>query len=73
MLAEIIESSTVRAERVADSDLVVDPWADSGSTGVAAILTDRRTFLVELTRAHADLRVQRIQTDERIVTLMAAA
>ncbi|GHB82381.1 hypothetical protein GCM10010306_091210 [Streptomyces umbrinus] len=73
MLAEIIESSTVRAERVADSDLVVDPCPSSGSTGVATILTGRRIFLVELTRAHADLCVQRIQTAERIVTLMVAA
>lgn len=67
LLADLIESSTVRGE------LVVDPCAGSGSTGVAAVLEGRRCFLVEIDRAHAELAVQRVTAAERLAVQMATA
>jgi site-specific DNA-methyltransferase (adenine-specific) len=67
LLAELIESSTVRG------DLVVDPCAGSGSTGVAAVLEGRRCFLVEVDRANAELCVERVVEAERIADLMRSA
>lgn len=64
LLADLIESSTVRGE------LVVDPCAGSGSTGVAAILEGRRCFLVEIDRANAELSVQRVVAAERLAAQM---
>lgn len=73
LLQELIESSTTRAHRIEDSDLVVDPCAGSGSTGVAAVLAGRRCFLVEVNRADAEKCVTRVQAAERIADLIAAA
>ncbi|MFJ7963176.1 DNA methyltransferase [Streptomyces sp. NPDC096324] len=73
LMRDLIESSTSRAHRIEDSDLVVDPCAGSGSTGVAAVLSGRRCFLVEITRTDAELAVQRVQAAERIADLMTAA
>lgn len=67
LLAELIESSTVRG------DLVVDPCAGSGSTGVAAVLEGRRCFLVELDRASAEVAVERVRAAERLAAQMEAA
>lgn len=67
LLADLIESSTVRG------DLVVDPCAGSGSTGVAAVLEGRRCFLVEVNRGDAEQCVQRVQAAERIAAQIAAA
>lgn len=67
LMADLIESSTIRG------DLVVDPCAGSGSTGVAAVLEGRRCFLVEFDRANADQCVTRVQTAERIAALIDAA
>jgi site-specific DNA-methyltransferase (adenine-specific) len=67
VMAQLIESSTVRGE------LVVDPCAGSGSTGVAAILTGRRCFLVEINRKDAELAVQRVQAAERLAQQMEAS
>lgn len=67
LMADLIESSTVRG------DLVVDPCAGSGSTGVAAVLEGRRCFLVEIDRTHAELAVQRVQRAERLAVQMATA
>lgn len=67
LMADLIESSTVRG------DLVVDPCAGSGSTGVAAILTGRRCFLVEVDRRHAELAVGRVRAAERLAQQMEAA
>jgi len=60
LMADLIESSTVRG------DLVVDPCAGSGSTGVAAVLEGRRCFLVEIDRANAEETVRRIKAAEHI-------
>lgn len=67
LMADLIESSTVRG------DLVVDPCAGSGSTGVAAVILDRRAFLVEYDRGYAELAVQRIKAAEKIAKLIEAA
>lgn len=67
LMADLIESSTVRG------DLVVDPCAGSGSTGVAAVISGRRAFLVEVDRVYAELAVQRIKAAERIADQIAAA
>lgn len=67
LMAQLIESSTVHG------DLVVDPCAGSGSTGVAAVLEGRRCFLVEIDRANAELCVERVQAAERIADLMRSA
>lgn len=67
VIGQMIESSTVRG------DLVVDPCAGSGSTGVAAVLEGRRCFLVEYDRGYAELCVERVQAAERVADLIAAA
>lgn len=67
LMAQLIESSTVRG------DLVVDPCAGSGSTGVAAVLEGRRAFLVEYDRGYAELAVERIEAAEKIAAQMEAA
>lgn len=67
LLADLIESSTVRG------DLVVDPCAGSGSTGVAAVLEGRRCFLVEVDQRSAELCVDRVQRAERLADQMSAA
>lgn len=67
LMADLIESSTVRG------DLVVDPCAGSGSTGVAAVLEGRKAFLVEIDRAHAELTVQRVKAAELLTAQMEAS
>lgn len=67
LMADLIESSTMRG------DLVVDPCAGSGSTGVAAVLGGRRCFLVEVDRRHAEETVRRVQAAEQIADLMRSA
>lgn len=59
LLRELVESSS-RA-----GDLVLDPFAGIGSTGVAAILSGRRTILVELHDDYARLAVRRVQDAEK--------
>lgn len=73
LMQELIESSTVAADDSRPGDLVVDPCAGSGSTGVAAVLRGRRCFLVEVDRANAELCVERVQAAERIADLMRSA
>lgn len=60
LMAQLIESSTVR------DDLVVDPCAGSGSTVVAAVLEGRRGYGVEIDRGYAELMVQRVKAAEKI-------
>ena len=67
LMADLIESSTVRG------DLVVDPCAGSGSTAVAAILEGRRAFAVEIDRQNAELIVDRVRAAECIADQIAAA
>lgn len=67
LIAQLVESSTVRG------DLVVDPCGGSGSTAVAAILEGRRAFTVEIERSSAELIVERVRAAERIAGLIDAA
>jgi DNA modification methylase len=67
LIAELIESSS----RV--GDLVLDPFAGIGSTGVAAVLRGRRAVLVEVDAGYAALAVERLQEAERLADLMEAA
>jgi len=60
LLAELIESSSRRG------DLVVDPFAGTGATGVAAILTGRRALLVEKDARWIPLLVERVKHAEAI-------
>ncbi|MFD5198848.1 DNA-methyltransferase [Streptomyces sp. NPDC058375] len=60
LMAELIESSTVRG------DLVVDPCAGSGSTLVAAVLLGRRAWGVEIDRANAVQTAERVQAAEAV-------
>lgn len=55
---ELIESSS----RV--DELVLDPFAGVGSTGVAAVLAGRRTILVEVDRNYAELARRRLVAAE---------
>ena len=67
LLAELIESSS----RV--DDLVLDPFAGVGSTGVAAILRGRRAVLVEVDKGYAEIAIQRLRAAERIAEEAEAA
>lgn len=67
LMAQLIESSTVRGE------LVVDPFAGVGSTLVAAILSGRRAWGVELEERYAMIAVDRVRRAEEIARMMAAA
>lgn len=60
LLRELVESSSRAGE------LVLDPFAGIGSTGVAAILSGRRTILVELDDRYARIAVERIQDAEKL-------
>jgi len=66
-MAQLIESSSMRC------DLVVDPCAGSGSTGVAALLEGRRCFLVEIDRTYAELTVTRVKAAEKLAAQIDAA
>lgn len=61
LLRELVESSSRQG------DLVLDPFAGIGSTGVAAILSGRRAVLVEVDERYAALAVERVQAAERAV------
>lgn len=67
LMSQLIESSTLC------DDLVVDPCAGSGSTGVAAVLAGRRAFLVEYDRGYAELAAERVKAAEKIAALIASA
>lgn len=60
LLMELVESSS-RA-----GDLVLDPCAGSGSTGVAAVLRGRRCLLVESHAPYARLAADRVREAEKV-------
>lgn len=61
LLRELIESSSRQGE------LVLDPYAGSGSTGVAAILTGRRVILCESREQWAKIAAERVRAAESIM------
>lgn len=60
LMQQLIESSTMPGE------LVLDPFAGSGSTGVAAVLDGRRCLLIELNRGYAEIAANRVREAERL-------
>lgn len=60
LLRELIESSSRSGE------IVLDPFAGIGSTGVAAVLAGRRTILVEIDEGYARTAVDRIRRAEAV-------
>lgn len=67
LLCELIESSSRRG------DVVVDPFAGVGSTGVAAILTGRRAVLVELDEQWIPIAIERLVAAEAAAAMAAIA
>lgn len=67
LMAELIESSTRRDE------VVLDPFAGSGSTLVAALITGRRAIGCELDERYVDVAVERIRQAEHVADLVDAA
>jgi site-specific DNA-methyltransferase (adenine-specific) len=60
LLGEMIESSSRRGE------LVLDPFAGVGSTGVAAVLAGRRSYQVEIDERYVQIAVDRMVSAERL-------
>ena len=65
--SELIESSS------RSDELVLDPCAGSGATGVAAILRGRRCLLIESHEKYARLAAERVAEAERIIKRAEAA
>lgn len=67
LMRQIVESSSLLG------DLVLDPFAGVGSTGVAAVLEGRRCLLVEVDEEYAEIAAQRITEAEAIAAKAGAA
>lgn len=67
LLRELIESSSRQGETV------LDPYAGTGSTGVAALLANRRAVLVELDEATAHTTRERLNAAADIADLIDQA
>lgn len=66
LLRELIESSSRQGE------LVLDPFAGSGGTGVAALLSGRRVVLVDTDPRWAALAAERVAAAETLVAELQA-
>lgn len=67
LMRQLIESSTVLGETV------LDPFAGSGSTLVAAVLSGRSAVGIELDEGHVATMVERVKSAEKLVRAMATA
>lgn len=65
LIRELIESSSKQGETV------LDPFAGTGSTGVAAVLSGRRAILIESDPRWIEVTVQRIKAAEKVHASMA--
>lgn len=61
LMRELLESSSRQGE------VVLDPFAGSGSTGVAAILAGRHAILVEIDERWCELAAGRLAAAERVM------
>lgn len=61
LLRELVESSS----RV--GELILDPYAGVGSTGVTAILAGRRALLVELEEKYCEIAISRLKKAEQLL------
>jgi len=66
IMLDLVESFTDR------NDLILDPFAGSGTTGVAALRLGRRVIVIERDETYAKLCVERMTAEEAGSTLLAA-
>lgn len=67
LMRELIESSSRQGETI------LDPFAGSGSTAVAAILTGRKIITMESNEKYAAMTVERVKAAEELVRRINAA
>lgn len=61
LLRQLIESSSCAGE------IVLDPFAGAGSTGVAAVLSGRRYLMIELEERYAEIAASRLAEAEALM------
>lgn len=64
LMRQFVDSSSVTNE------VVLDPFAGSGSTGVAAVLAGRRTVLIEKDEKYAQMSADRVKAAEELYRQM---
>lgn len=48
-----------------ENDIVLDPFAGSGTTGVAAMETNRKAVLIEKVSKYCEITIKRLQDKEK--------